>query len=390
MDNTRPIICDTGTGYLKIGWAGDNFPAHMFPTMVGRPMLRFDEKIEGVELKSIMVGDEAAPLRSMLELSHPIDEGIVKDWDDMERIWEYGFKKMGADLTESRVLMTEAALNPIKNREKTCQILFEKFKVDKLQMGIQALLAIFAEGLLSATVLDSGDGVTHCIPIIEGRVFKAQIERLNLAGRHVTQYLTKLLLLRGYAFNSTADFETVREIKEKSCFVSCDIKLDRKLSKETTTHMEEYRLPDQTLIKIEKERFEASELLFNPGYAGFEMRGCHELVFDCINNCPIDCRKTLYENIVLSGGTTMFAGFPTRLENEIVNLYRTVIQKGADVDLPFDIEVKDSPRRKYNVFIGGGVFANTMNNHEGWWITRKDWEEQGPRCLKNLSNSLML
>jgi len=104
--------------------------------------------------------------------------------------------------------------------------------------------------LLSATVLDSGDGVTHCIPIIEGRVFKAQIERLNLAGRHVTQYLTKLLLLRGYAFNSTADFETVREIKEKSCFVSCDIKLDRKLSKETTTHMEEYRLPDQTLIKV--------------------------------------------------------------------------------------------------------------------------------------------
>jgi len=118
MDNTRPIICDTGTGYLKIGWAGDNFPSHMFPTMVGRPMLRYDEKIEGVELKSIMVGDEAAPLRSMLELSHPIDEGIVKDWDDMERIWEYGFNKMGADLSESRVLMTEAALNPIKNREK--------------------------------------------------------------------------------------------------------------------------------------------------------------------------------------------------------------------------------------------------------------------------------
>ena len=84
------------------------------------------------------------------------------------------------------------------------------------------------------------------------------------------------------------------------------------------------------------------------------MRGCHELAFDCINviisilrihliifqNCPIDCRKTLYENVVLSGGTTMFAGFPTRLENEIVNLYRTVIQKGADVELPFDIEVK--------------------------------------------------
>jgi len=99
-------------------------------------------------------------------------------------------------------------------------------------------------------VLDSGDGVTHCIPIVDGNILKPQIERINLAGRHVTHHLVKLLLLRGYAFNSTADFETVREIKEKSCFVSCDINLDRKLSKETTTHMEEYRLPDQTLIKV--------------------------------------------------------------------------------------------------------------------------------------------
>jgi len=297
---------------------------------------------------------------------------------------------MGADLSEASVLMTEAALNPVKNREKTCQILFEKFGVGKIQMGIQALLAIFAEGLYSATVLDSGDGVTHCIPIIEGRVFKAQIERLNLAGRHVTQHLTKVLLMRGYAFNSSADFETVREIKEKTCFVSCDITLDRKLSKETTTHMEEYRLPDNSLIKIEKERFEASEILFHPENAGFELRGCHELIFDCINSCPIDSRKVLYENIVLSGGTTMFPGFPTRLENEVVNLFKTVIQKGQDVDLPFDIEVKDSPRRKYNVFIGGGVYANTMNNHEGWWITKKDWEENGVKCLKNLANSIML
>eukprot|EP00330_Aristerostoma_sp_ATCC50986_P000497 CAMPEP_0114580486 /NCGR_PEP_ID=MMETSP0125-20121206/4761_1 /TAXON_ID=485358 ORGANISM="Aristerostoma sp., Strain ATCC 50986" /NCGR_SAMPLE_ID=MMETSP0125 /ASSEMBLY_ACC=CAM_ASM_000245 /LENGTH=301 /DNA_ID=CAMNT_0001772075 /DNA_START=47 /DNA_END=952 /DNA_ORIENTATION=+ len=298
--------------------------------MVGRPMLRYDEKIEGIELKSIMVGDEAAPYRSMLELSHPIDEGVVKDWDDMEIIWDYAFnKKMKINPEESRVLMTEAALNPIKNREKTCEILFEKFGISQIQMGVQALLAIFAEGLYSAAVLDSGDGVTHCIPIYDGKILKHQVERINIAGRHVTNYLVKLLLMRGYAFNSTADFETVREIKEKSCFASCDIGLDRKLSKETTAHIEEYRLPDQTLIKIEKERFEAPELMFNPLGAGFEMRSCHELVFECINACPMDCRPSLYENIVLSGGTTMFPGFPTRLENEVTALYKSEITKDA-------------------------------------------------------------
>ena len=69
---------------------------------------------------------------------------------------------------------------------------------------------------MSAAVLDSGDGVTHCIPIVEGQVLKPFIERINLAGRHITHHLVKLLLLRGYAFNSTADFETVREIKHLS------------------------------------------------------------------------------------------------------------------------------------------------------------------------------
>jgi len=253
------------------------------------------------------------------------------------------------------------------------------------------LLAIYAEGLFSAAVLDSGDGVTHCIPIVEGTVFKPFIERVNLAGRHVTQHLTKLLLLRGYAFNSTADFETVREIKEKTCFLSCDISLDRKLSKETTTHMEEYRLPDQTLIKIEKERFEGPEILFNPMNAGMEMRGAHELVFDCINKCDIDSRRVLYENIVLSGGTTMFPGFPTRLENEIVNLYEKEISKNSTQEKLFTIEVKDSPRRKYNVFIGGGVYANIMDSTDpNWWVDKAEWQESGSKAIERLSSGLML
>jgi actin-related protein 2 len=166
---------------------------------------------------------------------------------------------------------------------------------------------------LTACVLDSGDGVTHTIPIIGGNLLNANlIERVNIAGRHVTTYLADLLLRRGYAFNSTADFETVREIKEKTCFVSCEIDLDRKLSKNTTCHLEEYRLPDTTLIKIEKERFEAPELLFNPMLGGFEMRGVHELVFDCIKvckimisltiqRCPTDTRASLYGCVYLSG-----------------------------------------------------------------------------------------
>jgi actin-related protein 2 len=110
------------------------------------------------------------------------------------------------------------------------EILFEKFGFGGIIFEIQALLSLMAEGETTGLVFDAGDGVSHCIPVFEGMPLGDQIKRLNVAGRHVTEYLIKLLLFRGYAFNSSADFETVREIKEQLCYVSYDIKKDRKLA----------------------------------------------------------------------------------------------------------------------------------------------------------------
>ena len=107
-------------------------------------------------------------------------------------------------------------------------------------------------------VVDSGDGVTHIVPVYEGFSLPHLTRRLDVAGRDVTRYLIKLLLMRGYAFNRTADFETVRQIKEKLCYTrlvsvstsyclisltssnSYDLDLDKKLSDETTVLVENY------------------------------------------------------------------------------------------------------------------------------------------------------
>jgi actin-related protein 2 len=127
-------------------------------------------------------------------------------------------------------------MNPTANKVGMMEIMFEKFGVNRLQYGMQALMSLFAEGMTTAMLLDCGDGVSHCIPVFDGNIIKSSFERLDIAGRHVTTHLLKLLHQRGYAFNSSSDFEIVREIKEKFCFVSGDIKMENKLALETCIH----------------------------------------------------------------------------------------------------------------------------------------------------------
>jgi len=223
---------------------------------------------------------------------------------------------------------------------------------------------------MTALLLDAGDGVTHCIPVVEGFLMEHNALRLNIAGRHVTDHLVKLLFMRGYAFNSSADFEVVREIKERFCFVSGDLSVDRKLARETTCQEKTYDLPDGTKIKIGKERFEAPEVLFNPFFMGKDGLGCSEMVFKSINDSPIDVRKNLYNSILISGGTTMFPGFPTRLYNDINKFYKERILKGKEGSGKIHINVLDPARRKYNVFIGASFLANIMKDKSSWWISK--------------------
>lgn len=238
-----------------------------------------------------MFGDEANPHRSLLDISYPIEEGTVKNWEDFDKLWDYVFRqKMGLpeDKSDKMLLVTEAALNPQKNREQMAEALFEKHNFGACLFETQALLSLMAEGLSTGLVFDSGDGVSHVIPVKDGFIERHAIQRLNLAGRHITKYLVKLMTLRGYAFNSSADFETVREIKEAKCFVSYDPVKDRKLANETTLLDQEYRLPDRQVIKIGRERFQAAECMFNPSLAGVEDTGFAFKIYECLQKCDID------------------------------------------------------------------------------------------------------
>ena len=281
------IVFDNGTGYMKAGLSNKETPMCTIPALIGRPMLRFKQKIENIELKPIMIGDEVSPVRSLLELTYPMEEGIIKNAGDMEILWDYVLQKKlkinKSDFKNRKLLITEAPNNPDKNKEKMAQILFEKIGIGFFNIEPQAKMTLYCEGGESGVVLDSGDGVTHVIPIAKNFLLQHQIKRLDIAGRHITNYLTRLMQIKGYAFNSTADFEIVRELKEKYCFVSCDIKSDRKLDQETTYYNTYTKLPDGRKIRISCEKFEAPEILFQPHLVQNEMPGVHEMLYNCIN-----------------------------------------------------------------------------------------------------------
>jgi len=348
--------------------------------MVGRPILRSNEKVGDHEIKDIMVGEECALLRSNLDVKYPVSNGKIINWDDMGYLWDHTWEKLGIDPKECQIMLTEPPMNPLENRKRMVTTMFEKYKFKGVHVAIQAVLSLYAQGLITGMVVDAGDGVTHVVPVFDGYCISKNVLRLDVAGRDVTTYLIKLMLLRGYSFNQSADFDTVRRIKEKFCYVANNLQIEQKLALETTTLVESYELPDGRVIKFAAERFEAPECLFQPQKIDVESPkgGMSEMIFRCINDCDLDTRKEFYQHIVLSGGSTMYPGLPTRLESDIKSMYFNEILKGDKDRLKkFKIRIEDPPRRKHMVFLGGAVLAQIMENNPKSWLSRSDYLEKG-------------
>ncbi|KAJ1976134.1 centractin- actin- protein of the dynactin complex [Dimargaris cristalligena] len=356
----QPVVIDNGSGVIKAGFAGEDKPNCFFPSYVGRP--KHTRVLAGAVEGDHFIGRKAEELRGLLKIKYPLEHGVVTDWDDMEKIWQHVYtEELKIPSEEHPVLLTEAPLNPRQNREQAAQIFFETFNVPAFYTSIQAVLSLYSSGRTTGIVLDSGDGVTHAVPVFEGFAMPHAIKRIDVAGRDVTDYLQLLLRKSGYHFHTSAEKEVVRIIKEKTCYVALN---PSKEEKDFGNKSNDFVLPDGQVIKLGSERFRAPEVLFDPEIIGEEFPGIHQIVVDSIQKVDMDLRKSLYSNVVLSGGTTLCRGFGDRLLNEV----RKLAVKDSK------IKISAPPERKYSTWIGGSILAS-LGTFKKMWVSADEYQE---------------
>ncbi|EUC46474.1 hypothetical protein COCMIDRAFT_25553 [Bipolaris oryzae ATCC 44560] len=433
---TPAVVMDNGTGYSKLGFAGNDSPSFVFPTAIatkgptggtggsgsGRPAVANKPSFltggagpgghlsgkRGTEDLDFFIGDEAlaAAGGAGYGINYPIRHGQIDNWDLMERFWSNSiFKYLRVEPEDHHFLLTEPVfhplpLNPPENREATAEIMFESFNVAGLYIAVQAVLALAAswtsskvqDRSLTGTVIDSGAGVTHVIPVAEGYVIGSSIKSVPIAGRDITNFVQSLLRERGEPDSS---LQTAERIKEEFCYVCPDIvkefaRFDRESDDRFKKYTVNYPNGRTASVDVGYERFLAPEIFFNPEiYSSDFLTPLPTIVDTVIQSSPIDVRRGLYKNIVLSGGSTLYKDFGRRLQRDIRHMVDARIKasearSGGAKSGGLDVQVITHKRQRHGPWFGGSLLGQTPE-FKSYCHTKAEYDEIGPSIVRRFA-----
>ena len=363
-EDARKIVIDNGSSLCRIGFANADAPRAVFPS-------------------SVSVGQHhLAGYQATHPMIRPLERGVVTDWEAMEAVWHYAFNnELRVSPKDYSVLVSDQILNPKINREKMTEIMLEKFGVGGLIVSTSSLLSLYANGRDSGVVVESGHGTTSVVSIQESCIIPYAIQRLDVGGQDVTDYLVKLLRERGYSFSTPLECGHVEKMKEHLCSVKMDWN-----QRPDSGFEKSFKLPDGLTVTLGDEVFRAPEILFNPSllfqantrtsdqlpYLGKNsLPGIPELIRRSVMSCETDVRRSvLCSSIIMSGGNTMFPGLESRLFQTVSKLFPSSMR----------IRVRFPPDRKSSAWIGGAIYATLANT----WITRTEYDEYGPSVVHRL------
>lgn len=353
-----------------------------------------------------MIGYDAYKTQYNSTIDFPIRHGIIDNWDHMEKYWsQCMYQYLHIDPEQHYVMLTEPPMNTPENREYTAEIMFETFNVPAMYIAVQAVLALCAALLTKAdahkqsanpsitgTVIDSGDGVTHILPVFDGYVIGSCIKHIPLAGRDITNFVLQMLRDRGEQIPPEMSLQVAQKIKEQYCYVCPDLVKEYNKYDTDPTRFRQLDTVNPTTnkpfkIDIGYERFLGPELFFSPEIFSSDYTDPLPVVVDrTIQSCPIDVRRSLYNYISLSGGSTMFRHFPRRLERDIRNIVKTRSElnqaKNKAIDVKeISVNVITHAFQRFAVWFGGSMLASQPQFLQHFH-TRKEYEEQGPRIVR--------
>ena len=382
----KTIILDIGAGYTKLGIGGNLTPTLVEPSVVGIVSSRPEEEDDGSCIiprdHPLLFGDDAIKAQEMNQVScrYPIDDlGGIADWPAFQMLLFYMFEKLGIeDLSDYNLLIPRPHTFSKQDLDKLVGFLFDEIGVGNLTMHDQAALVLYTQGVETGVVVEAGEGQIRIIPVYKGHAIPKLDKLFPIGGRALSKYLIKLLRLRGYHLDLKDNRETARKLKEALCYVAIDPEEEYQLADETTVLVESFSLMNGSTISMGRERFECSEALFKPSMLDVEGPGIADLLFQVIQNADIDCRVDLYQNIILSGGSSMIPGLAERLQSRLEERYLQDVLHGDQSRMKeWNIKIQSPKSRSFLVFEGAALFADLIVGESKYWVSRREYHKHG-------------